>query len=110
LSSSLQPPRIDSTVRSIQYSREFLLDKEITTNHTIDATLAEVLSGLGIRSPSSSSATPKLDRRRRRRCKRKQKRGKHGGIRARLAASPYRPAIQSILMANVRSLGNNDPE
>ncbi|KAI4803376.1 hypothetical protein KUCAC02_006925 [Chaenocephalus aceratus] len=70
-SSSLQPPRIDSTVRSIQYSREFLLDREITTNHTIDATMAEVINGLGIRSTSPSSAIPKLDRR----CERKQKRG-----------------------------------
>ncbi|KAI9527908.1 hypothetical protein NQZ68_025949, partial [Dissostichus eleginoides] len=78
---------------SIQYSREFLLDKDITTNHTIDATLAEVLIGLGIRSPSPSSATPKLDRRRRRQCERKQKRG-----------SPHRPAIRSILMANCRNL------
>uniref|UniRef100_H2L8P4 NACHT domain-containing protein n=1 Tax=Oryzias latipes TaxID=8090 RepID=H2L8P4_ORYLA len=41
-----------------------------------------------------------------RRCMRKQKRGKRGGIRARLAASPYRPAIPTITLANVRSLDN----
>ena len=40
------------------------------------------------------------------RCARRQKRGKRGGIRARLAASPTRPAIPSIIMANVRSLDN----
>uniref|UniRef100_A0A3P9LR30 Reverse transcriptase domain-containing protein n=1 Tax=Oryzias latipes TaxID=8090 RepID=A0A3P9LR30_ORYLA len=37
---------------------------------------------------------------------RKQKRGKRGGISARLAASPYRPAIPTITLANVRSLDN----
>ncbi|KAI9542574.1 hypothetical protein NQZ68_019258, partial [Dissostichus eleginoides] len=84
-SSSLQTPRTDSTVRSIQYSREFLLDKEITTKQTIDAPLAEVLSGFGIRSTSPSPATYMLNRRRSKRCERKQKRGKRGGIRARLA-------------------------
>ncbi|KAK0147722.1 hypothetical protein N1851_012574 [Merluccius polli] len=45
-------------------------------------------------------------KRRRKRCARKQKRGKRGGIRARLAASPSRPAIPSIILANVRSLDN----
>lgn len=37
---------------------------------------------------------------------RKQKRGKCGGIRARLAASPHRPAIPTINLANVHSLDN----
>lgn len=37
---------------------------------------------------------------------RKQKRGKRGGHRARLAASPLRPAIPTITLANVRSLAN----
>ena len=44
--------------------------------------------------------------RRSRRCERRQKRGKRGGIRTRLAANPYRPAIPSVLLANVRSLDN----
>ena len=43
---------------------------------------------------------------RQRRCMRKQKRGKRAGIRARLAASPHRPAIPTITLANVRSLEN----
>ncbi len=40
------------------------------------------------------------------RCERKQKRGKRGGIRARLAANPHKPAIPTIVLANVRSLDN----
>lgn len=54
----------------------------------------------------NSPVTPPPERRRRKWCARKQKRGKRGGIRARLAVSPTRPAIPSILLANVRSLDN----
>ncbi len=35
-----------------------------------------------------------------------QKRGKRGGIRARLAANPHKPAIPTFVLANVRSLDN----
>ena len=51
-----------------------------------------------------STATPPPKRRRHKQCARKQNRGKHACIRARLAASPTRPAIPSIILANVRSL------
>jgi len=44
--------------------------------------------------------------RRYKRCERKQNRGKCGGIRARLAANPYKPAIPTIILANIRSLDN----
>lgn len=37
---------------------------------------------------------------------RKQKRRKRGGIRVRLAATPHKPAIPTIILANVRSLDN----
>uniref|UniRef100_A0A3B1IXV6 Reverse transcriptase domain-containing protein n=1 Tax=Astyanax mexicanus TaxID=7994 RepID=A0A3B1IXV6_ASTMX len=40
----------------------------------------------------------------RKRCERKRKRGKRAGIRARLKASPSRPAIPSLFLANVCSL------
>lgn len=43
-------------------------------------------------------------RRRRRWCGRSQKRGKRGGILARLKASPLQPALPTILLGNVRSL------
>ncbi len=48
--------------------------------------------------------SPTAERYKRR--ERKQKRGKRGGIRARLAANPHKPAIPTILLANVRSLDN----
>ncbi len=41
-----------------------------------------------------------------RRCERGQKRGKRGGIRARLRANPTSPAIPSLMLSNVRSLEN----
>ncbi len=41
-----------------------------------------------------------------RQCERGQKRGKRGGIRARLRANPTRPAIPSLMLSNVRSLEN----
>lgn len=42
----------------------------------------------------------------RKRCARRSKRGKRAGISARLKANPYRPALLSILLSNVRSLEN----
>uniref|UniRef100_A0A3B1IU70 Reverse transcriptase domain-containing protein n=1 Tax=Astyanax mexicanus TaxID=7994 RepID=A0A3B1IU70_ASTMX len=42
----------------------------------------------------------------RKRCERKRKRGKRAGIRVRLKASPSRPAIPSLFLANVCSLDN----
>ncbi|XP_063802123.1 uncharacterized protein LOC134969848 [Pseudophryne corroboree] len=47
---------------------------------------------------------PRWKRRPRR--ERKQKRGKRAGIRVRLYLCPYRPALPSLFMANVRSLTN----
>ena len=51
-----------------------------------------------------STATPPPKRRRHKQCARKQNRGKHACIRARLAASRTRPAIPASIRANVRSL------
>ncbi|KAI3374501.1 hypothetical protein L3Q82_006316 [Scortum barcoo] len=48
---------------------------------------------------------------RRRRAHRKQKRGKSkGGLRARLQANPYRPALPSLFLTNARSLVNKMDE
>ncbi|KAK2880213.1 hypothetical protein Q8A73_022911 [Channa argus] len=44
--------------------------------------------------------------RRHKRSQRMQKRGKRGGIRARLTANPHKPTIPTILLANVCSLDN----
>ncbi|KAI3370506.1 hypothetical protein L3Q82_025266 [Scortum barcoo] len=40
----------------------------------------------------------------------KQKRGKRGGLRARLQANPYRPALPSLFLTNARSLVNKMDE
>ncbi len=53
-------------------------------------------------SPTDATRT----KRRRRWCERGQKRGKRGGIRARLRANPTSPAIPSLKLSNVRSLEN----
>ncbi|KAK0147812.1 hypothetical protein N1851_012502 [Merluccius polli] len=56
--------------------------------------------------PENVVYTSHPQRKRRRRCARRQKRGKRGGIQARLAANPHKPALPSIVLANVRSLDN----
>ncbi len=68
------------------------------------------LRDLGLLRRPTPSPTPttasRPQRRRYKRRERKQKRGKRGGIRARLAANPHKPAIPTIVLANVRSLDN----
>ncbi len=53
-------------------------------------------------SPTDATRT----RQRRKRCERGPKRGKRGGIRARLRANPTRPALPTLMLSNVRSLEN----
>ncbi len=53
-------------------------------------------------SPTGATRT----RQRRKRCERGRKRGKRGGIRARLRANPTRPALPTLMLSNVRSLEN----
>ncbi len=92
------------------YSREVLLDVGRTTFLELNSAHAEELRDLGLLRRPTPSPTPttasRPQRRRYKRCERKQKRGKRGGIRARLAANPHKPAIPSIVLANVRSLDN----
>ncbi len=79
------------------YSREFLLDVGRTTFLELNSAHAEELRDLGLLRRPTPSPTPSTasrpQRRRYKRCERKQKRGKRGGIRARLAANPHKPAI-----------------
>lgn len=92
-----------------KYSRQALLDISRNKICNILDYATEKLRELGLLQPTTtpdSSATPTPERRRRKRCARKLKRGKRGGIQARLAASPTRQAIPSIFLANVRSLDN----
>ncbi len=92
------------------YSREFLLDVGRITFLEINSAHAEVLRDLGLLRRPTPSPTPttasRPQWRRYKRRERKQKRGKRGGIRARLAANPHKPAIPTIVLANVLSLDN----
>ncbi len=92
------------------YSREFLLDVGRITFLEINSAHAEELWVLGLLRRPTPSPTPTTashpQRRRYKRRERKQKRGKRGGIRSRLAANPHKPAIPTIVLANVRSLDN----
>ncbi len=92
------------------YSREFLLDVGRTTFLELNSTARWRAAGPRSAPESYTITTPttasRPQRRRYKRRERKQKRGKRGGIRARLAANPHKPAIPTILLANVRSLDN----
>ncbi len=92
------------------YSREFLLYVSRTTFLELNSAHGEELRDLGLLRRPTPSTTPttasRPQRRRYKRHERKQKRGKRGGIRARLAANPHKPAIPTIVLANVRSLDN----
>lgn len=74
-------PRVGSTTSTslTRYSRHCFLDiRNNTKHHNLDQEVTEKLRGLG----------------------------KREGVRARLAASPHRPAIPSLIVANVHSLDN----
>ncbi|KAK0136911.1 hypothetical protein N1851_026933 [Merluccius polli] len=98
------------SVRRHTYSRRTLFK---IGNHFIrkpNPAFTKVLHDLGLLRWPASTPTPTTaahpQRKRRRQCARRQKRGKRGGIQARLAANPYTPALPSIVLANVRSLDN----
>ncbi len=82
----------------------------LSSNHPHRVKLDEELRDLGLLRRPTPSPTPTTASRPQRRCykrrERKQKRGKRGGIRARLAANPHKPVIPIIVLANVRSLDN----
>lgn len=104
-SSSLRLP-----VFKRKYSREFLLNVNRTSFHKLNPVQEEELRDYGLlRRPATSptpSPAPRPQWRQHKWRQRKQKRGKRGGIRARLAASPHKPAIPTIILANVHSLDN----
>ncbi len=91
-----------------EYSREFLLNVGRITFLELNFAHAEELRDLGLlRRPTPSPIPTTASRPQRRRYKqREKKRGKRGGIRARLATNPHKPAIPTIVLANVRSLDN----
>ncbi|KAM9816502.1 uncharacterized protein ACBT44_010814 isoform 1-T1 [Syngnathus typhle] len=92
-----------------KYGRQVLLDigkSEFCRVLDFDAGTSKELGLLRPEASPGSSAIPPPVGKRRKRCARRLKRGKRGGVRARLAAGPARPAVPSILLANVRSLDN----
>ncbi len=72
--------------------------------HQLSPVTTEKLQGLCLL-PKLTVASP-TDATKQRWCERGQKRGKRGGIRAKLRANPTRPVIPSLMLSNVRSLEN----
>ncbi len=93
------------------YDRQSLLDIGNAYKHKLSLAAAEKLQGLCLllKSDLETAASPTdatRTRQRRKRCERGRKRGKRGGIRARLRANPTRPALPTLMLSNVRSLEN----
>ncbi len=93
------------------YDRQSLLDIGNAYKHKLSLAAAEKLQGLCLllKSDLETAASPTdatRTRQRRKRCERGRKRGKRGGIRARLRANPTRPALLTLMLSNVRSLEN----
>ncbi len=93
------------------YDRRSLLDIGNAYKHQLSQAATEKLRGLCLLlEPDLETAASPTDatrtRQRRKRCERGRKRGKRGGIRARLRANPTRPALPTLMLSNVRSLEN----
>ncbi|KAK1896784.1 Autophagy-related protein 9 [Dissostichus eleginoides] len=90
------------------YSRQSLLD----INHRCINIVLDYQFNFGelppelVKPPESRGEIHPTGSSRRRRRDRKQRRGKRGGLRAKLRLNPNRPALPSIFLANVRSLAN----
>ncbi len=93
------------------YDCRSLLDIGNAYKHQLAPAAIEKLRGLCLLlEPDLETAASPTDatrtRQRRKRCERGRKRGKRGGIRARLRANPTRPALPTLMLSNVRSLEN----
>ncbi len=93
------------------YDRRSLLDIGNAYKQQLAPAAIEKLRGLCLLlEPDLETAASPTDatrtRQRRKRCERGRKRGKCGGIRARLRANPTRPALPTLMLSNVRSLEN----
>ncbi|KAI3358988.1 hypothetical protein L3Q82_015368 [Scortum barcoo] len=97
--------------KRVRYSRTELIkirdgSATSTTPQTADLGLRALLGRLQLlRTPDWRSAARRTEGKRKR-CARKQKRGKRGGLLARLKANAGRPPIPSLFLSNVRSLDN----
>lgn len=87
-----------------------LLDISSMANFNLEHIQARELWGLGLfhmpTRPPTSTAVPHAERGHGKQCENRQKRGKRGDIRTRLATSLKRQAIPSVLLASVLSLDN----
>ncbi|KAI3364744.1 hypothetical protein L3Q82_000900 [Scortum barcoo] len=99
--------------KRVRYSRTELIkirdgSATSTTPQTADLGLRALLGRLQLlRTPDWREALPRRRTEgKRKRCARKQKRGKRGGLLARLKANAGRPPIPSLFLSNVRSLDN----
>ncbi len=90
------------------YDRQSLLDIGNTYKHQLSPAATEKLRGLCLllEPDLKTAASPTDATRTRQRCERGRKRGKRGGIRARLRANPTRPALPTLMLSNVCSLEN----
>lgn len=92
------------------YNRRALLPIRKSKICLVLTTETKTLRELGIlRRPANSPESPATappEKRHRKRCARSRKRGKRGCVRARLEVKPTRPAIPSIILANVQPLDN----
>ena len=97
-----------NSLANISYSRQQLLDIESCDfDHFIDG--LRLIPEISKTAVATNPATPTGSAHRRRR-DRKQRRGKRGGLRARLKLTPHRLSLPSIFLANVRSLANKIDE
>ncbi len=88
------------------YDRQSLLDIGNAYKHQLSPVATEKPRGLCLLlKPDLETAASPTDttrtRQRRKRCERGRKRGKRGGIRARLRANPTRPALPTLMLSNV---------
>ncbi len=93
------------------YDHQSLLDIGNAYKHQLLPVATDKLRGLCLLlKPDLETAASPTDATRRRRhhkrCERGRKRGKRGGIRARLRANPTRTALPTLVLSNVRSLEN----
>ncbi|KAK7901608.1 hypothetical protein WMY93_018377 [Mugilogobius chulae] len=88
---------IPHSLCTFKYSRDELLqlsgDYRLSVEYLIPPEIVKPPSG-----------TPAAADRRRKRCERRQKRGKRGGVWARLKASPFKPPLPTIFLSNARSI------
>ncbi|XP_049574584.1 uncharacterized protein [Syngnathus scovelli] len=94
-----------------KYSRQVLLDIGRSGFCGVLDFEVSTLKALGLLRPETSPTSPAIPPpvgSRRKRCARRQKRGKRGGVRARLKANLARPAVPSILLAQCSIAGQQN--